>query len=130
MASGAFVTAINCMDGRTQLPVNEWLRGRFGVDFVDTITEPGPLKILAEAADAALVESIRRRVEISVLKHGSRVVAIVGHHDCAGNPQSKDVQLGQLALARRTVEGWKLAEQVVLLWVGAEWSVELVRTED
>jgi hypothetical protein len=46
----AFCTAVTCMDGRVQLPVNAYLRERFGADFVDTITEPGPNAVLAGAA--------------------------------------------------------------------------------
>lgn len=34
----SFYTVINCMDGRTQLSENEFLRNKFGVDYVDTIT--------------------------------------------------------------------------------------------
>ena len=49
----SFCTAINCMDGRTQLPVIEFLKDKFGVEFVDTITEPGPVRILADQPDSA-----------------------------------------------------------------------------
>jgi len=43
-----FATAINCMDGRCQLPVIEWMKKRYGVEYVDMITEPGPDGVLAE----------------------------------------------------------------------------------
>ncbi|MBC7345036.1 MAG: hypothetical protein H5U03_06435, partial [Clostridia bacterium] len=92
MAHG-FAATINCMDGRTQLPVINYVKDKYGVDYVDVITEPGPNKLLAERGDEALLASIRRRLEISVLKHGSRHVVIVGHHDCAGNPVEKETQL-------------------------------------
>jgi len=42
-----FATAINCMDGRTQEPVITWIKKNYHVDFVDMITEPGPVKYLA-----------------------------------------------------------------------------------
>jgi hypothetical protein len=35
-----FATAINCRDGRTQLPVIEWLKKEYGATYVDMITEP------------------------------------------------------------------------------------------
>ncbi len=38
----SFCTAINCMDGRTQLPVIEFLKNKLSVEYVDTVTEPGP----------------------------------------------------------------------------------------
>ena len=72
MAHGTFVTAINCMDGRVQLPVMECMKRRYGVEYVDCVTEPGPIKILDEKQEEATVASIRRRVDISVTKHGSK----------------------------------------------------------
>ena len=36
-----FCTAVNCMDGRVQLPVTSYLQERFNVEHVDSITEPG-----------------------------------------------------------------------------------------
>jgi S-methylmethionine-dependent homocysteine/selenocysteine methylase len=44
-----FGTAINCMDGRTQLPVLDWVKKNYDVDYVDMITEAGADKILAES---------------------------------------------------------------------------------
>ncbi len=126
MSRGRFVTAINCMDGRTQLPVNEWLRRTFRADFVDTITEPGPVRILAQQDDWGAVEGIRRRLSISVRRHGSMHVAIVAHHDCAGNPLDKETQLGQLAQAGAAVGTWGLDVSVELLWVGEDWQVQRV----
>lgn len=112
------------MDGRTQIAVNEWLRQRYDADFVDTITEPGPDKVLAELDDTRTVASIRHRLAISVEKHGSRVVAIVGHHDCAGNPVDRAEHLRQLAAAAETVKTWGFPVTVVRLWLGEDWRVE------
>ena len=80
-----FCTAINCMDGRVQLPVIKYLQKRVNAEHVDMITEPGPALILAARDKPKLVESILDRLRISVEKHGSKAVAIVAHHDCAGN---------------------------------------------
>ena len=33
---------------------------------------------------------IRRAVSISIEKHGSRIIAEVGHYDCAGNPGDRE----------------------------------------
>ena len=86
----AFVTAVTCMDGRIQEPVSAYLKETFHVSYVDTITEPGPDRILAELVDYEIVKSIRRRLDISVDKHGSKIIAVIGHHDCAGNPVDRD----------------------------------------
>jgi hypothetical protein len=121
-----FAAVVNCMDGRTQLPAIEWVKREYGVDYVDSITEPGPARILAEGTDAAAIESVRRRLTISVTKHGSRRVAIVAHVDCAGNPVDKENQLNQLRAAATTVRLWGLNVQVDLLWLGDGWQVERI----
>jgi hypothetical protein len=126
VSAGRFAAVINCMDGRTQSPVSEWMKREYGVDYVDTITEPGPVRILAEAADAPALDSIRRRLTISVTKHGSRRVAIVAHADCAGNPVDKRTQLSQLRVAAATVLSWGMDIQVDMLWLGEGWCVERV----
>ncbi len=123
MAQDTFVTAINCMDGRTQLPVNSYLMKKYKVNHVDTITEPGPIKILAENSDIALIDSIKNRVDVSVNKHGSQLIAIVGHFDCAGNPVDKEKQLLQLDNSVKTVETWNFKAKIIKLWVDDNWSV-------
>ena len=66
MAAGKFATAINCIDGRTQRPVSEWIRIQFAIDYVDTITHPGPEKALSISASIAAYRgggspSVRRK---------------------------------------------------------------------
>lgn len=123
MAGGTFGTVINCIDGRTQIQVNEFLRKTYNLDFVDTVTEPGPVKILAENL---AVDSIINRVNISVGNHGSKLIAIVAHYDCAGNPVSKETQFEQMEKALQTVRGWNLDVECVGLWVGEDWQVEKI----
>jgi carbonic anhydrase len=120
---GKFVTAINCMDGRVQIPVIEWLKNAYDADYVDVVTEPGPNRILAENKDAQATGSIKKRVDISVNKHGSKLVAIVGHHDCAGNPSDRQTQLGHLSEAAKTVKSWGYNVSVIGLWVDEKWTV-------
>ena len=120
---GVFVTAINCMDGRTQIPVIEWLKEKYSAEFVDMITEPGPIKILSENKDKALINSIKKRVEISVRKHNSKLVAIVGHYDCAGNPVDKNIQIEQIVKSTEIVKSWKFDVQIIGLWVNEKWEV-------
>lgn len=121
-----FCTTVNCMDGRVQLPVIQFLQQRFEAEYVDSVTEPGPIKAMAADQDGAMVASIRERVDISIHKHGSTALAIVAHYDCAGNPLSKGDQLSQLdkalAYARRT---WPQVT-VIGLWVDEQWQVSEV----
>ena len=118
MTDRKFGTAINCMDGRVQLPVIEWLKKQYDVDYVDMITEPGPERLLAEEKDRMSIESIRKRLQISVTRHNSNIVAIVGHQDCAGNPADKETQLKQISAAIKTVESWDFKVRIIGLWVG------------
>ena len=43
-----FATALNCMDGRVQLPVIRWGKENYSVDVVDAITEAGMNGILSD----------------------------------------------------------------------------------
>jgi hypothetical protein len=120
-----FVTAINCIDGRVQRPVSDWMKMMFLARYVDTITEPGPDKVLTQGPRES-VESIRRNVALSANAHGSRAVAIAGHHDCAANPVSKEEHLRLIRKAVEVVASWGLPVRVVGLWVNEWWWVELV----
>lgn len=120
--NGKFATAINCMDGRTQLPVNEWMKNEFHVDYVDTITEPGPDGILSNPTHEKL-DSVRKRLLISVNGHGSKVVALVGHHDCAGNPAPKEKHLEEIKKGCERLGLWGLSVRTIGLWVGEDWKV-------
>ena len=110
------------MDGRVQKPVYHFLKENYGIDFVDMITEPGPNKILAENKDTAIVENIKKRVGISVHHHGAKVIAVVGHFGCAGNPVEKKEQIKHLHKAKETVESFGFNIEVILLWVADGWS--------
>jgi hypothetical protein len=125
MAEGTFATAVNCMDGRTQEPVSRWMKKEFGVDYVDTITEPGADKALTEGPPEQ-VESVKQRVLISVNGHGSRNVVIVGHHDCAGNPVSKERHLEMTRKAVEVVKSWGLPVRILGVWVDEKWEVTVI----
>ncbi len=118
-----FVTTINCMDGRVQIPVNEYMTNKYNATWVDTITEAGPNKVLADADNAVLVESIKTRYEVSTIKHESKAVAIVGHYDCGGNPAEKPEQLEQIQKACDLVRTWNENVEVIGLWVDESWTV-------
>jgi hypothetical protein len=125
MENKTFATAINCMDGRVQIPVTDWLKDVSRADYVDMITEPGADKLLAEGSLSAR-ESLRQKVLISVNVHGSRVVAVAGHHDCAGNPVSRDTHLNQIRKGMANITTWNLDVEVIGLWVNEQWEVERI----
>lgn len=123
---GKFGTAINCMDGRVQLPVINWMKETYGLDYVDMITEPGSDKIVV-AGNSTQLESIKSRVAISVKVHGSNIIVIVGHHDCAGNPATKEEHWSQIQKAIDVIKSWDFPVcEIVGVWVGSDWTVRLV----
>jgi hypothetical protein len=122
---GSFACVITCIDGRVQQPVADWLKARLGVDFIDTITEPGPDKILSSGSKAD-VESIMRKVVISVNAHHSRSIGIVAHHDCAGNPVSKKEHIRFLEECVKVVTSWGIPLRIITAYVNEEWAIEML----
>ena len=121
--TGRFATAINCMDGRIQIPVIEHLKARFEADYIDEITEAGPNQIVADRAPTETFESIRRRVEISVGKHGSRQLAVVGHEDCGGNPAPEAEQIDQLKRAAHVLQELYPDAEIAAVWATLDGAV-------
>ncbi len=117
MRADQFATAINCIDGRIQEPVIKYIQTTYGIDFVDLITEPGPNKILSENCENEIIESIRRKVEISIDRHNSELIALVGHYDCAGNQVDQDTQERQIRMAFKVIESWNFKAKIIGLWV-------------
>lgn len=127
MPDKKYATVINCMDGRAQEPAIGFMKQKYGVDYVDSVTEAGPIKYLAEGVEFGVIESIRRRVQISVSAHGSRRIAVVGHFDCAGNPVDKSTQLEQIKASKRRILDWRLGEvEVIGLWIDENREAEQV----
>lgn len=125
MSQPRFVTAINCMDGRVQVPVFRWMTARLSADYVDTITEPGPDAVLATGHRTEWA-SIEKCVHISVNVHGSTAVAVVGHHDCNGNPVPDEVHHQQIKQAAAHLCRWNLGVRILGLWVNKRWKVKVI----
>jgi len=118
-----FVTAINCMDGRVQEPVVAYMKKEFQAEYVDMITEPGPNQFLAGDVSQSKVDAIIERTLISVEKHGSQVIAITGHHDCAGNPIGRTEQDLQTKMAVTFLKNKFPNVTVIGLWIDENWDV-------
>ena len=118
-------TAINCMDGKVQGAVRKHLTAMYGVKYVDKITDAGPVKLLAENTNRPIIQNMQKLLEISLVKHRSRIIAIAAHHQCAGNPISKKRQIRQLRKARRRVKKmikpFGLNVTIILLWIDERW---------
>ena len=120
MITDKFGTAINCMDGRVQVPVADWVKLHSGVQYVDMITEPGADKVLAER-DGRLLNSIYEKLRISVELHQSEIVAVAGHFECAGNPVDFETHQEHIELGVELLQSWNLGVRIVGLYVN-EWS--------
>lgn len=120
-----FGTVLECMDGRPQRKVADYLDTSFGVRNLDTITTAGLVRHLAEDTDQT--GTILANLAISVERHGSRKIAVVAHHDCAGNPVSANTQKQQIAAALARLQGLYPDADVVGLWINEHWVVERVR---
>ncbi|MBM3905350.1 MAG: hypothetical protein FJ354_01525 [Thaumarchaeota archaeon] len=118
-----FCTSISCIDGRIQMPITQWLKKNYGVDYVDTITEPGVDKMFSNPDK---IEELKAKASISVNAHGSKIIVVSGHHDCAGNPVSRQEHIEQIRVAVSTIKSWNLPVKVIGAWVNERWELEIL----
>ena len=126
----SFCTAVNCMDGRVQLPVIRYLQDRFNVEYVDAVTESGPNLVLAQRTHEDLVQSILRRINISVEVHSSVAIALAGHHECAGNPATQQEQKQHLVAGVEFLHRKYRDIPIIGIWVDEKCKVhEICKSE-
>jgi len=121
-----FCISVHCLDGRVQEPVIKYLKENYIVSYVDTITEAGPIKIISENKEKSAIDSIIEKINISIKIHGSKVIAVSGHYDCAGNPVDEKVQRKQIRLSIKNLKKYFPGIQIVGLWINNEWKVNKV----
>ena len=128
-----FGTSLSCMDGRVQDPIQKWIKEKFNLEHVDTITQPGIDGILGgglagNIGNVLSVKLARHMTSISVNAHGSSVIVVSGHHDCAGNPVSKEQHIKDIKIGVMTVKSWYETSDVTVvgIWVNENWEVEEV----
>ena len=89
-----FCTLICCMDGRFIHIINEYIRENYRYEYVDTITDAGPVsKIVYDDYLKSVEDKI---VLISINKHKSDHIFFAGHSDCAGCPADDETQKGYI----------------------------------
>lgn len=120
-------TCLNCMDGRVQLPVLQWIKANYHVDYVDVITEAGMDAVLSGQKD---ISEILRSIAISVNVNKSIRLFVVGHSDCRGNPVGEDVHRQQIMDSVVRLKSHWPGQEIVGLWVNDSWSVEVVSKSD
>jgi hypothetical protein len=127
MNSFRFGTAINCIDGRTQQVVIDHMKQNYNIDGVDMVTFPGADGIFSNEGHSEEIAIIRRAVSISIEKHGSKIIAVVGHYDCAGNPGDREYHYMHVRKAMHEVSSWDLHAEVVGLYVNDKRQIEEVK---
>lgn len=115
-------TCLNCMDGRTQLPVINWIRKKYQIAFVDVITEAGMDWALASKDS---INEILRSINISIKINKSTIIFVVGHYDCRGNPVNKEAHCEHIAKALKRLKEYFPKIKIVGLWVNRRWQVEV-----
>jgi carbonic anhydrase len=98
-----FFTSVGCMDGRVQAPIAKYGQDKYQVLHPDTVTEAGLVGLLANNPSVELLDSIKKKVLISVEKHHSKGIIVHGHQDCAGNPVEDELHKEQTIEAAKVI---------------------------
>lgn len=125
MAQGTFATLFGCLDGRATPPAVAFLRDFLHVDFVDVVTEPGPDRVLLVATPDQR-RAIMEKLLVSVNAHHSCTIVIAAHHECAGNPVSREDHLVTVRQCAQLIESWRLDVRVIGLWINDAWQAEVI----
>ncbi len=59
--------------------------------------------------------------------HGSQIIAVVGHYDCAANPGDREYHYIHLRRTMHEVSSWNLHAQVIGLYVNDKRKIEEVK---
>lgn len=119
-----YVTCLNCIDGRAQLPVIQWITLNHQIDFVDMITEPGMDGVLADKNSN--LEDILRKLDISRDAHKTSEIFVVGHFDCAANPVGKHTHHEHIKQSVQRMKNLRPQCEVSGLWVENQHTVKLI----
>lgn len=119
-----FATCLNCIDGRVQIPVISWITQNYDVDYVDMVTEAGMDGLLAE--NTFNPANILRKLAISIDKHDSHTIFIIGHFDCAANPVDEEMHKEQIKKSVMRIKNYTLSCEIIGLWVSEYFQVEKI----
>ncbi len=120
-----FGTVINCTDGRVQYPVMDYLKKHFEIEFFDSANEAGPLRTLCKKSDKCRLITLKEQIRTSLEDHGSKFIALVGHHDCNDNPGNRAFQESQLDESLDYLQrSFGTEITYVGLYVNEKWEVE------
>ena len=112
------------MDGRVQMPVIQWIQKNYGLEYIDMITEAGMDGLLAK--DDVDITNIIEKINISLDKHNSKIIFVVGHFDCAGNLVDNETHEKHIFAAVIRLKGLIFNCKIIGLWVSDKWEVERI----
>lgn len=121
-----FALCLNCIDGRTQMPLLNWILKNYPVKYVDLITEPGIDGVLAD--ENRDIHDVLKKVDLSIKKHGSRIIFIAGHSDCKGNDVSNDIHKEHILAGVRRLKPIYSDKEITGVWM--ELDKEIVEIKD
>ncbi len=119
-----FTTCLNCMDGRVQLPVINWIIENYDIKYVDMITKPGMDGYLAQKDSN--IKDIVKNIEISIEVHDTEHIFIVAHYDCAGNPVDDLTHEKHIYTAVNRIKSIFNKSKVIGLWVSEDFKVSKI----
>lgn len=122
---GIFAACLNCIDGRLQLLVINWIKEKYAVDYIDMITEAGMDGILA-SEDYKDTDNLLKKINISIENHKSKNIFVVGHHECVGNPVDDETHKKQICNAVEKVKRWNPSNDIIGLWITNKWIIEKI----
>lgn len=115
------------MDGRVQLPVLNWIREKYSIDFVDVITAAGMDGFLATRDN---IDDIVCSVNISINSNKSARIFVVGHYDCRGNSVDEKTHREHIVMSVKRLKSYWPKLEIVGLWVNDHWQVEICNMHD
>jgi hypothetical protein len=104
--------------------VINYLKEKFKIEYIDSITEVGPNLVLAEKKDADLIDYLLKKIQISLKKHNSMGIAVVGHHECVGNPAGREEQIIHIQKSIEFLKQRYEDVKILGLWVDENWQVQ------
>jgi len=117
MTQPVYGAVINCIDGRVQRVVTDYLRKRWNVEYVDVITEVAPERVLAERTDSQIVARLRSQVLSSLKQQQSPRLAVAAHSDCESNRVPEDVQRQHLEAAVTWLAAEFTQAEIIGVWI-------------
>jgi hydrogenase maturation factor len=78
-------TVVCCIDGRIQIPVVEFLRNLWNVEWVDVVTEIAPERLLSDGNEEESVRRIHENITASLVQQLEARLAVASHSGCDCN---------------------------------------------